>query len=89
VGGDIPDGGYERGLRLVNRINRVAKVVLWGITALAAVFFAFPYWSAARPKDVRKAGYQPGAPGRSGPKAPNIKTAYIEVKGMVQQLGIT
>ena len=58
--------------------------MLWGITAIAAVSFAFPYWSAARPESA-----QPGASSQSGSKAPTINTAYIEVKGMVQQLGIT
>ena len=61
-----------------------AKAMLWGITAIAAVSFAFPYWSAARPESA-----QPGASSQSGSKAPTINTAYIEVKGMVQQLGIT
>ena len=70
-------------------MSRRAKVVLWGIGALAAVFCAYPYWSAARIEDVRKAGDQPGVPSQAESTAPNTETAYIEVKGMVQQLGIT
>ncbi len=136
--------------------SRRAKVMLWAITAVAVVSFAFPYWSAARlsaanagaaslgsaafefqvdgmtcaacavavheatisvpgvvaakveespgrvqvwtegevdpdavVSAIRKAGYRPGVPIQSGSKAPSLETAYIEVKGMVQQLGIT
>lgn len=35
---------------------------------------------------IRAAGYRPGVPGVS---VPPTRTAYLEVKGMVQQLGIT
>ena len=57
--------------------GRRAKAVLWALAALAAVSFAFPYLSGRQFQDPNKAG------------APEIRTVYIEVQGMVQQLGIT
>jgi len=125
-----------------------AKAMLWGVTAIAAVSFAFPYWSASRLADANADETALGAPVLDSPvygmtcaacavnihaavsavpgvsavkvdenpgrvrvwtestiesaavyeairslgyttAAPATRTAYIEVKGMVKQLGIT
>ena len=59
--------------------TRRAKALLWGIPAMAAFAFALPYWSGSRLNDANA----------HESAAPTTRTAYIEVKGMVQQLGIT
>ncbi|MEE8105525.1 MAG: hypothetical protein V3T86_08340 [Planctomycetota bacterium] len=51
------------------------------LVAIAAVSFAFPYWSATHPAETNADEEALGAP--------VMRIAYIEVKGMVQQLGIT
>ena len=134
-----------------------SQVMLWGITAVALVSFAFPYWSASRldeanaeeadvgapafeiPVDgmtcaacavkihdavmsvpgvsaakvdespgraivwtdrevdpaavveaIREVGFEPGVPVvREAKLASTTRTAFVTVKGMVQQLGIT
>ena len=70
--------------------NRKAKAMLWAITVPAVVSFALPYRSAERLDSVNAEATSPGSATFEVPvDRMTINTAYIEVKGMVQQLGIT